>query len=92
MNVARHVKGSQKGFCKYAGDKRKTRTNSDLLLKKTGNLVTQHVERLRYGMPPSTQYLLVIPVFRNPRSKKHGGKPGARKMYPWGNRIRTGNT
>lgn len=53
LNLARQGKGSQKGFSKYVGDERRTRANSDLLLKKTGNLVTQDMERLRYGMPPS---------------------------------------
>ncbi|KAK4826139.1 hypothetical protein QYF61_005712 [Mycteria americana] len=45
LNLTRDVKGSQKGFYEYVGDKRNTRENVRLLLKKTGDLVTQDVEK-----------------------------------------------
>lgn len=47
---------------------------------------------MRYLIPFSLQSLLVRPVFRNPKSKKHEGKFGVRKVYTWRKMIRTGNT
>ncbi|KAK4810492.1 hypothetical protein QYF61_004272 [Mycteria americana] len=45
LNLARDVKGNKKGFCKYIGDKRKTRENVGPLLNGTGDLVTQDMEK-----------------------------------------------
>jgi len=41
LNLARDIKGNKKNFCRYIGDKRKTRENVDPLWKETGGLVTQ---------------------------------------------------
>lgn len=44
LNLARDVKGNEKGFCKYISDKRKTRENVDPLLNETGDLMTLNIE------------------------------------------------
>ena len=45
LNLARDVKDNKKGFCKYIGDKRKTRDNVGPLLDKMGDLVTRDMEK-----------------------------------------------
>ena len=45
LNLARDVKDNKKGFCKYIGDKRKTRENVGPLLNEAGDLVTQDMEK-----------------------------------------------
>lgn len=44
-NLARNVKGNKKGFCKYTGDKTKTRENVGPLLNEMGDLVMQAMEK-----------------------------------------------
>ncbi|GAB0179566.1 mitochondrial enolase superfamily member 1 [Grus japonensis] len=45
FSLARDIKENKKGFYKYIGDKRKTRENVGPLLNRTGDLVTQDVEK-----------------------------------------------
>ena len=45
LNLARDVKGNRKSFCRYIGDKRKTRENVGALQKETGDLVTWDMEK-----------------------------------------------
>jgi len=45
LNLARDVKGNKKRFYRYIIDKRKTRKNVGSLRKKTGDLVTQGIEK-----------------------------------------------
>ncbi|KAK4827590.1 LOW QUALITY PROTEIN: hypothetical protein QYF61_019492 [Mycteria americana] len=45
LNLARDVRENKKGFCKYIGDKGKTRENVGPLHDEMGDLVTQDVEK-----------------------------------------------
>lgn len=45
FNLDRKVKGNKKGFSKYNSDKRKTAENMDSLLKETGDMVTQDIQK-----------------------------------------------
>ncbi|GAB0182313.1 mitochondrial enolase superfamily member 1 [Grus japonensis] len=45
FNLARDVKGKKKSFYRYVSDKRKTRENVGPLLKETGDLVIQDMEK-----------------------------------------------
>lgn len=62
-----------------------------LLLNKTRdlNVVARDVEKAEVLNLPLLQSLLARPAFRNPRSLESSG---AKKMYPWWKRIRSGNT
>ena len=44
-NLASNLKGNTKSFCRYVGDKRKTRDNVGPLRKETGDLVTWNIEK-----------------------------------------------
>jgi len=45
INLARDIKGNKKSFCRYVNDKRKAKENVGPLWKKTGDLVTQGMEK-----------------------------------------------
>lgn len=44
-NLMMEMKGKMKDFCSYSSSKRKTRENMGLLLKGTGTLVTEDMEK-----------------------------------------------
>lgn len=55
LNLMKYIKDNKKGFCKCMCDKRKARENVSLLLSKTGDLVTQDVEKAKV---PNTAFIL----------------------------------
>ncbi|KAJ7428463.1 hypothetical protein BTVI_00522 [Pitangus sulphuratus] len=46
FEIFRDMKGNKKSFYRYIGDKRNTRENVDPLWKRTGDLVTQDMEKV----------------------------------------------
>ena len=62
------------------------------LLNEMGDLVTQDMEKAEVLNAAVASALLARLAFRNPTSRRPGGKAGARKKYPLWKRIRSGNT
>ena len=90
LNLARDVEDNKNGFYKYIGDKRKARENVGPLLNGAGDLATKDMGKVGIlnAFFPS-----VFPGKTSlQESQRAGGKAGARKMYPWWKRIRSGNT